>query len=73
MGRVLTVRGRVINPQTVVLDEPLPEGTRQVDVVARIESGTARLSAILEALPPGTRSKQDMDAQVAEERGSWER
>jgi hypothetical protein len=63
----------MIDPQTVAIAEPLPEGTSDIEVVARIEGAAVRLSDILQALPPGTRSKQDIDAQVAEERAAWDR
>lgn len=73
MGRVLRLKGRMIDPQTVAIAEALPEGTSDIEVVARIEGAAVRLSDILQALPPGTRSKQDIDAQVAGERASWDR
>jgi hypothetical protein len=56
----------------VVLDEPLPANASDVEVVARVpdERPTApgRLSEYIRSLPPGTRTKEDIDQQLREER-----
>jgi hypothetical protein len=71
--RTVIIKGCVVGPKTVELAEPLPEQTSEVEVVARVKtSGRGNLSDILRSFPPGTRSKEDIDRQVNEERGSWD-
>ena len=73
MSRTVVVKGRVVGPSTVELLEPLPKETREVEVVARVSEAAdqGKLSDYLRRLPPGTRSKEDIDRQVDEERASW--
>ena len=74
MTRTVVIKGRVIGPQTVELDQPLPEHTSEVEVVARVKTaGGGKLSDFLRSLPPGTRTKEDIDRQIDEERDSWNR
>jgi hypothetical protein len=72
VSRTIVIKGRVTGPKTVELDEPLPERTREVQVVAQVtnEAGV-RLSDYLRGLPPGTRTQEDIDRQVREERDAW--
>lgn len=71
MTRTVIIKGRVVDPKTVELAEPLPELTSEVEVVARVRTpGRGNLSDILRSFPPGTRSKEDIDRQVNEERSS---
>ena len=73
MTRTVIIKGRVVGPQTVELAEPLPEQTSEVEVVARVKaSGHGNLSDILRSLPAGTRSKEDIDSQINEEREPWD-
>jgi hypothetical protein len=72
VSRTIVVKGRVIGPRTVELEEPLPERTREVRVVADIGDGTAGLlTDYLRGLPPGNRSQADIDQQLREERDAW--
>jgi hypothetical protein len=72
MSRTVVIKGRVVGPSTVELDQPLPERTREVEVVARVADKTnGTLSDYLRSLPPGTRSKEDIDRQIREERDAW--
>jgi hypothetical protein len=72
MSRTVVIKGRVIGPHTVELEAALPDRTQEVEVVARISDRTGgRLSDYVRTLPPGTRSKDEMDRQVREERDSW--
>lgn len=69
MPRTVVIKGRVIGPSTIELEHPLPERTREVDVVARVpDKNSGKLSDYLRSLPPGTRSKEDIDQQIREER-----
>jgi len=72
MSRTVVIKGRIVGPSTVVLDEPLPANTAAVEVVARVrdveQPVPGRLSDYLRSLPPGTRTKEDIDQQLREER-----
>jgi hypothetical protein len=77
MERAIIVRGRLSGPRRIDLDEPVEEVTGEVEIVVRrapVEAKPAprrHLADVLRSLPPGTRSKEDIDRQVAEERDSW--
>jgi hypothetical protein len=75
MSRTVVIKGRAVGPSTVELERPLPEQAREVEVRAEIhdEPGRKRgkLSDYLRSLPPGTRTKEDIDKQIREERDSW--
>jgi hypothetical protein len=69
------VRGRLTGPRRIDLDEPVDDVTGEVDVFVRpVEPKAAprrSLTDVLRSLPPGTRSKEDIDRQMAAERDSW--
>ena len=76
MQRAIIVRGRLSGRSRIDLDEPVDELTGEVEVVVRpIERTEATpkqdIFEFLRSLPPGTRSKEDIDRQIAEERDSW--
>ena len=76
MSRVRAIRGRLVSPQTVELDEPVRSASSEVEVLVEIEeakpsASISNLADFLESLPPGTRSKEDIDRQIQEERDSW--
>ena len=72
MSRTVVVKGRVVGPSTVELETPLPEEVRDVEVTAHVDDRVeGKLSDYLRSLPPGTRTKEDMDQQIREERGYW--
>jgi intergrase/recombinase len=52
-------------------------GATDVEVVVHLpEQSPVRLQELidfLKSLPPGTRSKEDIDRQIEEDRGSWDR
>ena len=74
MQNSVTVRGRLTGPTSVELDEPVANMAVEVEVVVR-PAGAAEakmsVSEFLRQLPPGTRSKEDIDRQIREERDSW--
>lgn len=77
MSRVRAVRGRLVSPQTVELDEPVRSRSDEVEVLVEVEDAKpsneiSNLADFLESLPPGTRSKEDIDRQILEERDSWD-
>jgi hypothetical protein len=72
MPRTVVIKGRVVGPRTVELEQALPERTREVEVVARVvENNGGKLSDYVRGLPTGTRSKEDIDQQIREERDTW--
>lgn len=69
------LRGRFSDPRHIELDEPAPAIEGEVEVIVRAV-GAGRSDAVdvfelIASLPPGTRSKADIDHQLAEERDSW--
>jgi hypothetical protein len=72
MPRTVVIKGRVVGPHTVELETALPDQTREVEVVARVADRVGgKLSDYVRSLPPGTRSSDDIDRQIREERDSW--
>ena len=73
MSKAIVIKARATSPRTLELEEPLPEDARDVEVHARLREETShgKLSDYLKSLPPGTRTKEDIDAQINEERDSW--
>ena len=74
--RAIIVRGRLSGPRRIDLDESVDEVTGEVEVVVRpIERVEAKpqqdIFEFLRSLPPGARSEDDIDRQIAEERDSW--
>lgn len=76
MERAIIVRGRLSGPRRIDLDEPLDEVSGEVEVVVRaVEAKPAApqrdIFDVIRSLPTGTRTKEDIDRQIAEERASW--
>lgn len=76
MQRAIIVRGRLVGSRRIDLDEALEDVSGDVEVVVRsIEPTNAvpksRLLDVIRGLPAGTRTKEDIDAQLAEGRSSW--
>lgn len=75
MERGVVVRGR-LRGRSIELDEAVEELEGEVEVFVRAVARPAAASRLLEiaaSLPAGTRTKEDIDTQVAEERDSWDR
>jgi hypothetical protein len=75
MERGVIVRGR-LHGRHIDLDESVDELDGEVEIVVRpVEAGRAKtIESIFEfirSLPPGTRTKNDIDRQITEERDSW--
>ncbi len=76
MQAARVVKGRLTGPRTVELSEAVSEATEEVEVLIRPVAVTAQqptlsVSEFLKRLPPGTRSREDIDQQIREERDSW--
>ena len=76
MERAIVVRGKLTDAQHIELDEAVTELEGPVDVVLRgVPSETGGqdedIFDFIARLPPGSRSKEDIDRQIREERESW--
>jgi hypothetical protein len=64
----------VVGSRTVEVDEPLPAEPAEVEVVLRLHAAKpgdpARLAEYIRSLPPGSRSKEDIDRQVDDDRSA---
>ncbi len=77
MEHGVVVRGR-LHGRHIDLDEPVDQLDGEVEVVVRpvVAAHAKPVESIFDfirKLPPGTRSKKDIDRQIAEERASWDR
>jgi hypothetical protein len=77
MERTIVIKGRIVGPTTIELDEPVSDLTASVEVILRpvAEPHDAKEEDVfhfLRHLSPGTRAKEDIDRQITEERASWE-
>ena len=73
MERGVVVRGR-LRGRHIELDEGVDELDGEVEVFLRSVGSTPRPPDVLEviaSLPVGTRSKTDIDDQLAEDRAGW--
>lgn len=76
MERAVVVRGRLCDPRHIELDEPIVDIQGSVELVVR-GSGASPLGAgrdvfdLIATLPPGGRTREDIDRQVQEDRDSW--
>ncbi|MGD0680060.1 MAG: hypothetical protein ABSC94_32155 [Polyangiaceae bacterium] len=76
MDRSVVVRGH-LHGRRIDLDEPVDQIDGEVEVTVRPVAAphptVADMLALIATFPPGTRSKEDIDRQIAEERASWDR
>ena len=75
MQREIIINGRLIGPRNVELDQPVANLSGEVEVTLRPRPNGApgeSLSAFLQSLPPGTRTREDIDQQLNEEKDAWE-
>jgi hypothetical protein len=76
MQTAIVVKGRIISPTTIELDEPISQPNGSVEIIVRsldeeqIASGET-IFEFLRRLPPGTRTKEDIDRQIRQERNAW--
>jgi hypothetical protein len=76
MERAVVVTGKLSDVRHVELDEAVTEIEGAVEVVLRPVKGRAApaqesIFDLIARLPGGTRSKEDIDRQIREERESW--
>ena len=75
MERGVIVRGR-LHGRRIDLDESVEELEGEVEIVVRpVEAGRANtvesVFEFIRSLSPGTRTKDDIDRQITEERNPW--
>jgi hypothetical protein len=70
MSRSIIARGRFSDPQHIELTEPVSEIRGDVEVLIRQlpKAGAQDVFDLIAGLPPGSRSKADIDQQIREER-----
>jgi hypothetical protein len=73
--KAVLVKGRLTSPTSVELDEAVAGMTVEVEVLLRPDTAPSpspqTVSSFLQNLPPGTRSKEDIDQQIQAERTNW--
>lgn len=76
MNRQVVVRGR-LHGRHIDLEKPVEDLDGEVEVTVRAVQGegatVADMLALVATFPPGTRTKQDIDRQIAEDRAGWDR
>jgi len=76
MEKAIVVRGKLSDPQHIELAEPITELRGEVEIVVRSvlpaqPQPRQDIFDFIASLPPGMRSKEDIDRQIQEERDSW--
>ena len=76
MEKEMIVKGRLFDPRHIELDEPVTGIQGPVEIVLRqapLDSANGRqdLFKLIASLPPGRRSKDEIDRQIREERQAW--
>jgi len=76
MQDAIVIRGRLTGPRSVELDEAVSDLEAQVEVIVRSSDRNAQQKGedvldLLRRIPPGTRSRDDIDSQIREEREAW--
>jgi hypothetical protein len=80
MDNAIVIKGRLTGPRNVELDEPVSQMTERVEVIlhpieseANGRSNAGKVVEFLRSLPAGTRSRDDIDRQLRDERDNWDR
>jgi len=76
MDNALVIKGRLTGPRSVELEEPVTGAKAEVEVLIHPLTATPvangeTVAQFLRRLPPGKLTKQQIDKQVQDERGSW--
>ena len=76
MPSARVIKGRLIGPKSVELDEAVSNVESNVEVIVRpgepaAGNGNQSISELIQSLPPGTRTKEEIDLQIQEERQGW--
>lgn len=73
----IVVEGRLVSPTQIELNNPVvvTDPAIIIEIRPRQTSRHEAVLALLEhmgSMPPGTRSKEDIDRQIEEDRAGWE-
>jgi hypothetical protein len=76
MQNAVVIKGRLVGPQSVELDEPVVGGKPDVEVIVRIspDGAPGKVESVfdfLRRIPAGGRAREDIDRQIREERDDW--
>jgi hypothetical protein len=72
METAIIVRGRIADPHHIELEEPIQGLTGSVEVTVRAVGARSQdIFDLIASLASGSRSNDDIDRQIAEERASW--
>ena len=74
MESAVVIRGRLVGPRNVELEEPVADLHSQVEVIVRkSENGPSLQKASLadRSIPVGVRTREELDRQLREERDAW--
>ena len=74
MTQAILIKGHLTGPRQVELDEPVPVGSTEVEVLVRAAGPVSVEDSwpeYLRQLPPGGRARAEIDAQLKMERDSW--
>jgi len=74
-GQII-IKGRLVGPRNVELDEPISTTNSEVDVIVRVGAPDAiadseSISDFLRHLPTGIISKDEIDQRLRSERSAW--
>ena len=76
MQDAIVVKGRLIGPRNVELEQSVSNANEHVEVIVHMgdqlasENGES-IFAFLRRLPAGNRTKDEIDRQITEERDAW--
>jgi hypothetical protein len=75
MAGTIIVKGRLVGPKNVELDEEVHASSGEVQVIVQTDrkeiDQTPSVFEFLRQLPAGTRDKAELDRQIRQERESW--
>lgn len=76
MQNAIVIKGRLVGPKNVELDEPVTSAKKDVEVIVRMDADGDSHQAenvfdFLRRLPGGMRGREEIDRQLREEREAW--
>ena len=76
MHGIKFIKGKLVGPRNVELEQAVSDTNADVEVIVRTRQADQRadrqaVSDFLRHLPPGKRTREDMDRQIRDERDSW--
>ncbi|MGA2439378.1 MAG: hypothetical protein ABSH08_00335 [Tepidisphaeraceae bacterium] len=76
MENAIVIKGRLVGPKNVELDEPVTSPSGDVEVIVRTgaDSASQQVESVfdfLRRLPPGMQGREEIDRRLREEREAW--